>query len=657
MKQLLLSFSLPLFFVASPAFSQNNKPPKWGEIPEGDLQMTVYADDSSANSVVLSDYGHIFFKYNSDRGFIAYFFQHRRLKVFDKSAFQEGNLLIPYYSAGGTEKLKDLDVLVVGPTGEKTKVKTDNIFTEKINKRWSAKKVFIPNLQKGSVVEYRYLIETEHWLSLRPWYFQDEMPVRRSELELDIPEYLEYVQLSNVTKPFGMNELNVKREYSGGSIEYNTANRRMVMENMPAMKEEPFVTTLDDYRSNVRLQLQRTKFPSGTSEVFSTWYKLAEELEGFDSFGKQYLKKGNYDNIWKAFQSHITPSMSAAERAECARRFISNNIKWDGRYRLFADAKSLNEVFERKTGSSAELNFALVALLREVGLSAWPLLVSTRSNGLCYEAYPFVEQFNSVLAWWQEGDKGILLDATSPFYPLNFVDDEAYNVAGWVARKGAPAWQPLASPEYSLIEMAKMTLQEDGTLAGEVNIRSSGHSAVYFREKMAGDASGVFLKERYSDKFPGTTVDSLQAEGLDSLAKPLVLKFRATYPNAGQPINNFIYLSPVADFFIEENPFKALKRLYPVNFPYPIRMQYVTVIQVPPGYKLEDAPPATNLKFPGDGGSVTHSVSSPHEGMVQVNMRLTIKQLNFSPDEYDGLRQFFDRIAQKLDEQIVLKKI
>ena len=125
----------------------SKKPPKWGEIPQEDLKMTIYAEDTSANSVILSDYGHIFFKYNSDQGFDAHFFHHRRLKVFDKSAFQEGNLLIPYYSANAVERMRDLDVIVVAPDGTKTKVKTDNIFTEKINKRWSAKKIFIPKEQ------------------------------------------------------------------------------------------------------------------------------------------------------------------------------------------------------------------------------------------------------------------------------------------------------------------------------------------------------------------------------------------------------------------------------------------------------------------------------------------------------------------------------
>lgn len=652
------SCPLALFFLllANLVFSQTNKPPKWGDIPESDLKMTVYAADTSANSVVLSDYGHIFFKYNSDRGFIAYFFHHRRLKVFDKSAFQESNLLIPFYSADYTEKMKDLDVVVIAPDGTKTKVKTDNIFTEKLSKYWSAKKIFIPNLQKGSVVEYRYLIETDDWLRLRPWYFQEDKPVRRSELELDIPEYLEYIHLSNITKPFDLNELKEKTEYGGGGVQYRTANRRMVMENMPAMKEEPFLTTLDDYRSSLRLQLRRTNFPTGAQEILTTWFKLAEDLENLDGFGKQYLKNGRYDNIWKAFQGQITPDMSAEERAERARKFIATNMKWNGEYRVFVGGNSLNEAFERKTGSSAELNLALVALLRESGLDAWPMLVSTRSNGVCYQEYPLVEQFNAVIVWLQEGEKGRILDATNPFYPIDFADDEVYNIAGWVARKAAPAWQPLSPPEYSLTEMAKMTLREDGALTGQVTIKASGHSAVYFREKMAADAQGVFLKERYAEKFPETAIDSTQVEQLEALQQPVVLKFHATYPNAGQAVNNFIYLSPIAHFYIDENPFKALTRLYPVNFPYPIKVQYVALVKIPPGYKLEDAPPATNLKFPNDGGSVMHSVSTPEEGVIQVNMRLNIKQLDFMPDEYEGLRQFFDRIAQKLDEQIVLKK-
>ena len=101
-------------------------------------------------------------------------------------AFQEGNLLIPYYSYDGLEKMVDLDVQLVLPNGQIQKVTSDNVFTEKISRYWSARQVFIPNLQKGCVLEYRFELRSEAIHMLHDWYFQDELSVRWSELNIYI---------------------------------------------------------------------------------------------------------------------------------------------------------------------------------------------------------------------------------------------------------------------------------------------------------------------------------------------------------------------------------------------------------------------------------------------------------------------------------------
>ena len=38
-------------------------------------------------------------------------------------------------------------------------------------------------------------------------------------------------------------------------------------------------------------------------------------------------------------------------------------------------------------------------------------------------------------------------------------------------------------------------------------------------------------------------------------------------------------------------------------------------------------------------------------------IKVKINQLIFSPDEYPALRDLFDQLAQKMQEQIVLRKI
>ena len=44
------------------------------------------------------------------------------------------------------------------------------------------------------------------------------------------------------------------------------------------------------------------------------------------------------------------------------------------------------------------LQILLVSMLRDVGLEAHPVLISTRSHGQVVQVYPLLSQFNDVLA-------------------------------------------------------------------------------------------------------------------------------------------------------------------------------------------------------------------------------------------------------------------
>ncbi len=639
------------------------KTAKWGDIPPEDLRMTVYPGDSAATAVVLQDVGKLEYIETPD-GLILLYSQHRRIKVFDQSAFKEGNLFIPYYSRRQLEKIRELDVQVIAPDGSKTKVKGDNIFTEKLSKSWSAKKVFVPNLQKGSIIEYRITIETEDWLTMRTWFFQDpDLPTRWSEFTVNAPEFFNYVSIVNNINTFDLNENRDDQDYYKGTDEKYVRNvRRMGLKNVPALKNEPFVTTVDDYRANVRFQLRsinpKDKVPI---KIMTSWSQLAEELEKDPHFGQQYLRKGNSDRLWAAFSASAGPLEGLSPEALAAKviAFVSANIHWNGNHNMLTDS-DLDKVFERKSGSTAEINLAVVALLQRAGVPAQPILLSTRDNGSCLPEYPMLYQFNTVCAYLAgsgDPETGMLLDASSPQHPVGLAREETYNLGGWVAENGKPRWVAVKAPESTEVYLAQLALSPDGTMSGHVTLQLNGQVACSFREALLEAPKGEFLLKRFTDKYPDATLDSLVVEHAAELNQPVKASFSVRLPHAAQVANDFLYCAPIADFFFEENPFKTLTRTYPVNFPYPVRAQFVLNLQLPPGYKLDETPPALNLSLPNDGGKLSFSSSLKPDGELQATLRLSLKQLDFQPDEYAGLRLFFDKIDSKLDEQVVLKKI
>ena len=68
-----------------------------------------------------------------------------------------------------------------------------------------------------------------------------------------------------------------------------------------------------------------------------------------------------------------------------------------------------------------------------------------------------------------------------------------------------------------------------------------------------------------------------------------------TISNAAMQVDDFLYLTPVIYSSWNENLFKSPKRLYSVDFAYPIREQYKYTLHLPKNYTIEELP--QSIKF------------------------------------------------------------
>lgn len=642
-------FPILFFFFPALLFSQQ-RALKWGDIPESDLKMTVYPGDSTASAVVLQEVGKIVVRANT--GAVT-FYNSRRIKVLDASAFDQGNLRISYYDSKREDELRDLDVQVTSPDGVKRKIKSDNVFTEKLGPRRSVKKIFIPDLQKGSVIEYRYQKQSDDLLELYNWYFQDEIPVRWSELETVIPEYYDYVILRNIGGPFDLEETSQGMDPDG----HNCYTNRWGVANNPALKEEPFIACMEDQYTSIKFQLRTIIIPNKPPQtIISTWKELAKELEDLEHFGLQYKKSGNFENLWAAYSTSLSADDTPDKKIEKARKFVSSNIKWNDSYRITTD-DDLDDAFEKKSGSCADINLSVVALLRKAGLKATPLLLSTRSNGQMYPQYPFLTQFNAVLALVQDGDKITIIDATNPYQPLNQLRTEFYHGAAWMVDKSAPEWIDIGAPEASQTWYGKMQLQEDGSMNGTFSIQTSGNVASDWRGSLDTTKASVFLRRKFGTSDMEVKFDSIAFSKTELLDQPLSVKFNCQVTGAASVANDFIYCPSVLDFFISQNPFKAISRSYPVEFETPFKAQYVLDLALPQGYQLEELPQAGRVNLPENAGKMSFNCSKSPSGGVQIILKMNIAKTEFTPEQYGALRQFFEIVVEKMQAQLVLKKI
>ena len=187
-----IQLSIILFFYFS-FFNLTAQEFKLGKVSVAELEQKVHPKDTSAVAAILYKKGKSSIEYNND-GFVLITQVDVRIKIYKKEGYDWANQSVTYYIGDNDsrEKVDFSDVntfnLVNGKI-EKTKLKSDGVFNEEVNKYRSRKKITMPNVKEGSVLEYSYTVRTPSIGMMRDWAFQTSIPVNYSEFKTYIPEY------------------------------------------------------------------------------------------------------------------------------------------------------------------------------------------------------------------------------------------------------------------------------------------------------------------------------------------------------------------------------------------------------------------------------------------------------------------------------------
>ena len=125
--------------------------------------------------------------------------------------------------------------------------------------------------------------------------------------------------------------------------------------------------------------------------------------------------------------------------------------------------------------------------------------------------------------------------------------------------------------------------------------------------------------------------------------------------NAADGTGDLLYFNPTMFADYRTNPFKQKERSYPVDMPYKQSKQLLVTLKLPNGYTVSELPQNTKLVLPDNDASFQYIISN-NNSVVQVSVKLNINRLEYAAENYKSLKLFFDQVAAKLNEPIVLKK-
>ena len=681
---LLCVFSIIFSF----SLTAQDAPIKFGKIEMEDLQMKVYPKDTAAEAVILGDIGRAYFNYDDTKGrFFLTYERHRRIKILKKSGYDWATVKIPLFKGNkGTkeESLYDLKGFTYNLENgqiQKEKLEKESVFLDKGDDSRAVKKFTFLKVKEGSIIEYSYAIRSEFYYNFRDWTFQSSIPVAWSEFSVSIPDYFNYRQLMQGYEPLTINILtngqmafNIKHEYEGRDsdntaltgglaskpeISYEkvtspTKDFRWAMKDVPAIRSEPFMTTIDDYYAQISFELSSTNFPGSMVKYYAeSWESLNNRLMENEFFGLQLNNVGFLKDMVKLIK---TSQKDTLQQIGLAYELINKAMTYDG-HETFYVGSTLKKALETKTGNVTDINLMLVALLRGLGYDANPVILSTRDNGRVMESYVLLSKFNYVIAQVNVGGKDLLLDATSSNTSAGVLPLRCLNGQGRLISKNQTRWVDLQpSQKMSDTGMAHFELSTDNTAKGDLSISHNGYSGINERKKYTQQGKDKYVEE-FKKENPNWKITKAEFEGSDDIVQPFTRKCELAINDFANVSGERIYFNPMVYNAQKENPFKNPDRKFPVDFGTSIEENFVGMFTLPAGYIVEEMPKGIRVNLPEDGGKFSYSISSsPEEGKITVSSKVVLKKTFFYAEQYEGLRKFYDQIVQKHAEQIVLKK-
>ncbi|RDI15930.1 DUF3857 domain-containing protein [Flavobacterium sp. AG291] len=638
----MLLFLSCIFTVAA----QNFKPAK---ITKEDLLQKVHPVDTSASAAMLHKLGKTYFAISGDHWELVTEVN-IRIKIYKKEGYEYANQQVSYYTGGKTIRVDFSDAYTYNlKNGEvvKTKLKSDGEFREKINEEYERRKITLPDVKEGSIIEYTYSIRSPYFSVFRDWYFQDEIPIDYVEYTVAVPQYFVYNR-------YLAGYLKIEKT----ETKYNTPMGRSYQEyidtfwakNVKAIKDEAFVSNVENYMSILKHELSSTNFSTGIQKYSTDWASVAKTIYDNEHFGKELNRDSYYkEDLTKLLSGITTPD----EKMNTIFGYVKNRMHWDGDNDYYCD-KGVKAAYESKSGNAAEINLMLTAMLRDAGLKADPVLVSTRTNGIAL--FPTYSAYNYVVAG-VETDKGtVLLDATSKYTVPDILPVRALNWQGRMIRKDGATKEIELRPKKNSREVIGMSvvMDKDGSVKGKMRDQMFDYYAYTFREDYAEMNEDTYI-EKLEKRYAGLELGEYKRTGAKEMDKPVLEEYDFMHKEVADLIGDKIYFSPMLFLHRKENPFKQEVREYPVDFNFTWQDKYMINITMPEGYVIESLPKGVNVVMEENIGSFKYNVIAQNN-IIQVMIVFDMNYVNISKDYYKTLKDFYQNIIEKQNEKVVLKK-
>ncbi len=636
--------------------AQDTLPPL-GIIYRADLEMKDCSFDPGAEACMLIATRRLSYK-TGELNLLKMILTNRyRIKILKEKGQGYADVKTRFYSYKKMQHIHDVKAwsynLDTDGNIKSTPVDASAIVIHPVDDYFSELIISFPAVKTGSVIEYEYLLDQENQTYVQDWYFQREIPVRYSRLDMKAPVSNQFIERARLSDSVQKKQQSSRENFYKKGMHFSTEmlTRTHIMKNLRGVREEPYMRSPADYMQHISYEPSDVVAVSGKKNrnTIAYWQDVAENLWESKDFG------GQMDVLLPAADNLIAQAASCSSM-ECRMAVILKQLRqfvtWSGEYSIYA-TEGIIKTWENRTGSSGELNTLLINLLKKAGVPAYPLLASTRQHGKVNINFASERQFNTLLVYVENGNNSYILDLTNKH--TSYLLTPATIVNNWclLLRPNENRWiLAEATGLNKLVTSVTATITADEIMQGVATVSCQEYARTARIQEWYTDTT-AYVRHHFTAPFTSINITKVDTRNqlIDSLPFIQSVFFNTALSKSGP----YRYVTVNMFSSLETNPFVADNRISEIDFGYLPEYTTIGSFTIPDGYIFEAVPTNLLLQMPDSSIRFTRTADTIGN-KLNLTILLQFSKEKYSASEYPALQQFYKKMFAHLSEQVVIRK-
>ncbi len=575
-----------------------------------------------------------------------------RIKILKEEGRETANVAIPYLS--DNTKIANIRARTVHADGSVVNF-DGKVFDKMIEKtkgtKYKAKVFTVPDVQVGSIVEYRFNYDFEDgYVFSSYWAISDDLFTRKAVFSL-VP-YPEFAVRWDW--PAGLPAGTEPPKIGPDKIV------RMTATDIPAFQAEDFMPPENELKYRVVFIYSEDGFEMDPAKF---WRKFGKkENDRMESYlGKKKELEAAVSQIVSPADPPEAKLQKIYARVEQLRNlsFETRKSEQEEKRDKLKKVENAADVLKNGYGSGYDITWTFLGLARAAGLESYGVMLSRRNEYFFTQTRMNKRELDSNAVLVKVNGKELYFDPGSMFVPYGLLPWQESSVKGMKLDKEGGSWIQTPLPDSSASQIqraANLKLDDEGTLQGTVKLTFTGLEAWSrrLREHNEDDeARKKYLEEELKSYVSAATEAELTNQpDWKSTEPPLVAEYHVKIPgwvsSAGRRA-----LLPVGIFAAPEKQiFAHADRVYPICFAYPYQKKDDVTIELPGGWTVSSVPASLDKD-----AKAAEYVLKVEDKKNQVHILRTVRSDLFlvPKDTYPALRTFYQIVRSGDDQQIVLQ--